>query len=79
MPPLPENDLARLSIHRFKQAAAEQLYIDGPWWAYVSPLLWLFLPYQLLVALGMWALSNAVDPNLKQNQAQCIAFYTDCQ
>ncbi|KAG2437103.1 hypothetical protein HYH02_011361 [Chlamydomonas schloesseri] len=61
------------------KAAAEQLYLDGPWWAYVSPVLWLFLPYQLLVALGVWSLANSVDPYLEKDQAQCMAFYTECQ
>ncbi|KAG2429865.1 hypothetical protein HXX76_010645 [Chlamydomonas incerta] len=60
-------------------AVAEQLYLDGPWWAYLSPVLWLFLPYQLLVALAVWGLSTAVDPYLKQDTAQCMSFYTECQ
>nr|ADF43143.1 LPS1p [Chlamydomonas reinhardtii] len=76
--------LAGATIAAIAQAATakamstdEQLYIDAPWWEYLAPFAWLWVPFQCLVGINIGLLAASVKSNKAYDQ--CIQWFLECR
>ncbi|KAG2500167.1 hypothetical protein HYH03_001749 [Edaphochlamys debaryana] len=65
-------------------ATPEQLYMDGPWWAYLGPFLWLWLPFQFLIVANILLLDKNVDelpvmPRSSRIYKTCAVVFLECK
>ncbi|PNH07480.1 hypothetical protein TSOC_006061 [Tetrabaena socialis] len=53
------------------------LYIDAPWLEYLSPFLWLWLPFQCLVGVNLGVLSSLLRVSIVYTN--CLEWFVNCK